>query len=66
MQTLRQTESYSLLRDTLQGVTRFIRASDSAVTFWNTGSDAIQEAENVENMTDSEFEEYAESQEFHP
>lgn len=66
MKTIRETESYRLVGYGLMGVTRFIRKSDNNLTLLNTGSEADEERELIERLTDEEFDAYASKQEFRP
>lgn len=65
METIKETENYKLVKDVLYGVTRFVRKADDAVTYWNIGTDAIEEAERLKTYGDLEFDLYAEAMEFY-
>ena len=65
METVKETENYKLVQDRLYGVTRFIRKEDQFVSAMNTGSEAIEELENLLGKSDSAFDEYASKQEFY-
>lgn len=65
METIRETERFKLIEDTLMGVTAFVRKQDGAQTLWNTGYDAVLEKERVKSMCAGAFDVYAEGNEYH-
>ena len=61
MATIRKVGDWEFVKDDLMKVTTFINETIDFVSLWNTGSEAEEEIEMVNKMTDSEFIEYAES-----
>lgn len=64
METIRKTENFTFIKDTIMGVTRFIRRRDNAVTMWNTGYEAEVEIASVAKMNDAVFDEYCEDNDY--
>lgn len=58
MKTLRKVKNWEFVKDELMGTTTIINEKINFIRLWNTGSDAQEEIDNVQAMTDIEFIEY--------
>lgn len=59
MKTIKQVDGLLFVTDTIQGVTKFVDEFSDRHTLWNTGVDAQDEIEQVENMSNDDFYDYA-------
>lgn len=59
MLTIRKVGNWEFFKDEITGVTAFTNPVLNFQSNWNTGTDAEEEIEAINKMSDSEFKEYA-------